>query len=212
MDRDQFITLAGPTLFHATLVTNLPSIAARGLIRPAEAARRVGLKPADLALRRTPETIVSPEGPVTLNHQCPLCAGEGKDFLTGGTLRDWAMQLDERIFFWPHRARHAFVESLSDLGDLILLQIDSGRMFDAAKDHLFLAPINTGAAVRRPSVRGLWIYSPATGSVDRFRNNRIRRNLCKSPDTAAEVSLTCDVPLDMLTDLLVDPSVLDVVR
>ncbi|KQI69134.1 hypothetical protein AN189_06025 [Loktanella sp. 3ANDIMAR09] len=211
MDRDAFIKLAGPVLFHATLTSNLPGIAAAGLMRPAAVARAVGLNPVDLALRRDPETIVLGHGPVTLNHQRPLLAGRDKDFLTGGTLRDWALQLDERIFFWPRKAPAAFVGSLSQMGDLTLLRIDSGRIFDACADHLFLAPINTGAARRKPAARGLWIYSPVTGTVDRFRGNRVRRGLRKSSDSVSEVSLTCDLPRDDLLAMLVDPDVLSVV-
>ena len=208
MTRDEFLKLTGDVVFHVTRVTNLPCIARRGLMRPAQVARGVGLNPADLALRADPETIVTEDGPVTLNHQRPLLAGQNHDFLTGGTLRDWAMQLDERIFFWPRRMPQAFLDSLSTQADIVLLRLDTGLLFDACRDDIDLCPINSGAALRRPATRGLWIYAPATGTVDRFRGNRIRRALRKTPDSVKEVSLRCDLPLETLNTLLLDPKVL----
>ena len=205
MTRDDFISLAGESLFHVTLQSNLAGIDARGLLRPAEAARQAGFSPEDVALRSDPETIVAREGPMTLNHQRPLLAGrdQARDFLSSGSLKDWAMQLDERVFFWPRQMRKAYMDSLGDRVPLAVLEIDAGGLFDIYADHLDLAPINSGAALRRPARRGPWIYVPATATVAAFRTNRMKRELVKTRDTVAEVSLRCDIPGPQLAVLLI---------
>lgn len=205
MTRDDFIKLVGPSLFHVTLESNLAGIMARGLLRPAEAARQAGFGPADVALRRDPETIVADAGPMTLNHQRPLLTGEGqaKAFLSSGSLKDWAMQLDERVFFWPRQMRQSYMDSLGDRMPLAVLEIDAGGLFDIHADHLDLSPINSGAALRKPAKRGPWIYVPATATVDKFRTNRIKRDLVKSRDSVAEVSLRCDISGPQLSVLLI---------
>ncbi|MFZ3580974.1 DUF7002 family protein [Loktanella sp. DJP18] len=204
MTRDDFIRLVGPSLFHVTLVSNLAGITARGLLRPAEAARQAGFAPVDVALRKEPETIVAHAGPMTLNHQRPLLAGrdQAKDFLSSGSLKDWAMQLDERIFFWPRAMRQTYLDSLGERAPLHVLEIDAGGLFDIYADHLDLAPINSGAALRRPARRGPWLYVPATATVAAFRTNRIKRDLVKSRDSVAEVSLRCDISSPQLSVLL----------
>ena len=205
MTRDDFIRLVGPSLFHVTLESNLAGITARGLLRPAEGARQAGFAPEDVALRQETETIVAHAGPMTLNHQRPLLAGEAqaKDFLSSGSLKDWAMQLDERVFFWPRAMRKAYMDSLGDRMPLVVLEIDAGGLFDIYADDLDLSPINSGAALRKPAKRGPWIYVPATATVDKFRTNRIKRDLVKSRDTVAEVSLRCDISGPQLSVLLI---------
>lgn len=204
MTRDDFIRLVGPSLFHVTLLSNLAGITGRGLLRPAEAARQAGFAPADVALRKDSETIVAHAGPMTLNHQQPLLAGkdQAKDFLSSGSLKDWAMQLDERIFFWPREMRQTYMDSLGDRVSLHVLEIDAGGLFDIYADHLDLAPINSGAALRRPARRGPWLYVPVTATVAAFRTNRIKRGLVKSRDSVAEVSLRCDISGPQLSVLL----------
>ena len=205
MTRDDFLELVGPSLFHVTVESNLAGIDARGLLRPAEGARQAGFAPGDVALRQEPETIVAHEGPMTLNHQRPLLAGRGKekDFLSSGSLKDWAMQLDERVFFWPRAMRKSYIESLGDRVPLAVLEIDAGGLFDIYADHIDLSPINSGAALRRPARRGPWIYVPATATVAAFRTNRMKRDLVKSRDTVMEVSLRCDISGPQLAVLLI---------
>jgi hypothetical protein len=72
-------------------------------------------------------------------------------------------------------------------------------MIDALADDLYVAPFNTGAATRRPTRRGIDIYlNVARGSVEGFRS---RRGLSR-PDKVVEVSLTRDIPPDLLSRLL----------
>ena len=205
MNRDDFIRLVGPRVFHVTLKSNLAGIAGRGLLRPAEAARQAGFAPEDVALRKDTETIVARAGPMTLNHQRPLLAGKAQAaaFLSSGSLKAWAMQLDERVFFWPRRMRQSYIDSFGADADLAVLEIDAGGLFDDYADHLDLAPINSGAATRRAATRGPWIYVPATATVAAFRSNRVKRGLVKGPDTVVEVSLRCDIPGPKLSALRV---------
>lgn len=193
--RDDFIRLVGPRVYHVTPQTNLQGIAQRGLIRPAEAARQAGFAPADVALRNDPETIMSDAGPMTLNHQKQLLAGHKKagDFLTSGTLKDWALQLDERIFFWPRQMRRSYIQTLQARVPVVVLELDTGGLFDIYADHLDLAPFNSGAAERTPATRGKWLYVPATATTEAFHTNRMKRDLVKTRDRVAEVSLRVDI-------------------
>lgn len=196
MTRDEFIRLVGPSMFNVTLTSNLSGIDARDLLRPAEAARQAGFATADVALRETAETIMARHGPMTLSHEQPLLAdaSQAGDFLSSGSLHDWALQLEERVFFWSRQMRASYAKALGDMADLKVLALDAGALFDGYADHLDLAPINSGAALRRPARRGPWLYVPATDSVNRFRTNRVTRELVKTPDRVAEVSLRCDIP------------------
>lgn len=197
MTADDFVRLAGGHLLHITPARNAAGITSRGLICAADLA---GANPERILLRTSALEVVSPQGRATLTHQRPLRMGRGKPFLDGHTLRSWAAQLDRRIFFWPHRKGEAFARSLSQR--ISVLRFDAYRLFETCAAHLFLSPINSGNAARRPARRGDWIYTPATASVEAFRENRRKRGLTRSRDSLTEVSLTCPLPPNLLRQVL----------
>jgi hypothetical protein len=203
MTRDEFVRLVGGKLVHATLRDNLPGIEARGLLRPVTLAALAAADPKSLVLRDKEVVLNVGSRPAHLNHQKPLRAGrkhEG-EFLDGHTLESWSEQMNRRIFLWPRRKGIDFLRSLFDRGAPMSLWLDAGRVFDQVRDHLDLAPINTGDATRRPVKRGDWIYVPVSAQVEDFRLNRVRRGLATTPDTVQEVSIRADVPAEVLAEM-----------
>lgn len=195
MTADEFVSLVGPELTHVTAAANVAVIRALGLLRPVELAVRARVAVEHLILREAPLQLTMPEGVALLNHQRPLRAGHRADFLEGMTLADWGAQLDGRVFFWPGRVRQAFRASVAARGDVAVLRVNARQLWAHCAPMIDLAPINTGAATRRPVRRGLGIYVPVTASVAAFRQARGRR------DRVVEVSVRCDVPATLITDV-----------
>lgn len=201
MSRDAFLALTGATLLHATASENVKTIRRIGLCPAADLARRAGVDPAALLLRQT-RTSLNVEGArVNLNHQRPLRAGRkaAAQFLEGHTLDSWARQLDNRVFLWPERGNAAFHASLPS--GAALLRLDAGALYDHLADRLWLAPINSGNATRRPAQRGDWLYVPARRAAT-FRTNRQRLGKSRGRDTLREVSVSGSIPARILADVL----------
>ena len=165
---------------------SVPFIERRGLLPPAELARRAGIDLEEVLLRRHRLELALPDGPAVLNHQGPLLMGRNKDFIDGGDVRGWARQLDERVFLWPGGARKTFVASVEGA---VPITLDAGPLYDRIGERIDLSPINSGQASRRPIRRGPWLYVPATAGAETFRENRRGRGLVRSPDNVTEVSV-----------------------
>jgi hypothetical protein len=201
---DEFVGLVGERLLHVTLSENLSSISAHGLLRPTSLARMAGLDASALVLREDRMRLDIGKNVARLNNQMALRVGvkSAAAFLDGHSMESWSEQLDGRIFFWTERGGAAFAASHGEYATAHL-QIDARLMFRKFAAHIDLAPINTGAARRKPARRGDWIYAPATGSAEDFRMNRLRRGLKTTPDTASEVLLRADIPAKTLAAIRV---------
>lgn len=158
-----------------------------------------GIPPHDIALR---QSRVPLGAAALLNHQKPLLMGRNKEaaFLDGHSLHSWAMQLDTRIYFAP-LSKLAALKGSFDV-PTVVFRIDTGRLFDDFEQYLFVSPINSGNADRRPALRGDWMYVPATASVQDFRTNRRRLGLVKGPNSVREISITRPIAPDVLRSLL----------
>jgi hypothetical protein len=200
MTSGDFTSLVGGEVIHITQPCNAEGIASTGLMSAADLARRAGLASGDIALRRDRQVLSGPGWNAQLNHQNPLRMGMSADFLDGHTLHSWAAQLDERVFFWPARKGAAFARSLG--AEACVFRLEATGFFDMFADALFLCPINSGNATRRPARRGDWIYVPATAGVSAFRENRRKRGLVQGPDSVVELSLICPLPADALRRLM----------
>ena len=188
-----FARAVGGRLIHVTAAANLPRIRAEGLRPAADLAAAAGTDPATIALRAAPVALPG----ALLNHQRPLAMGRGKPFLDPPlTLVDWAALLDARVFLWPARRGAAFAASLADR-DAAALTLDPARIFAALGDRLWLSPINSGDASRRPARRGPWLWVPAADHPT-FAANRMRRGLAARPDRVAEVSVTGHIPPELI--------------
>ncbi|WP_299416326.1 hypothetical protein [uncultured Sulfitobacter sp.] len=189
----------GDTLSHFTPAENLGGIKALGLMPPAMLAKRAGIDPASITLRSTPVEFAIKGRSVRLNHQKPLLAGRRKAdrFLDGHTLESWAAQLDTRIFLWRGQQGDAFARSLPS--DMHRFDFDAATLYDLYRDHIWLSPINSGSAMRKPALRGDWIYVSANATRREFLHNRRtdeQRHFIN--DRVKEISLTCPIPPDML--------------
>lgn len=195
MNRDEFKTLVGDSVHHITLAQNIEGIEKVGLLRPSTVTQLCGIDTNTLKARREPIELQYGDLSVKLNHQKPLLAGRNheSEFLDGHNIDSWSRKLDDRLFFWPGKARTSFVESLNDRGPQAQLTADSGEFFDAFASCIDLSPINSGSAKRRPSKRGDWIYVPAKETVEAYRTNRINRGLVTSRDSVTEISLRKDI-------------------
>ena len=199
MTEDEFVGLIGERLLHVTLTENLPGINAYGLLRPSSLVRMAGVEHGELTLREDRMQLKLDKHTARLNNQVALRMGSNSAaaFLDGHSMESWSTQLDARIFFWPEREGAAFAESHGD-HPTSTVSIDARRFFQHLAAHADLAPINTGAARRKPARRGDWIYVPATASTEEFRMNRVRRGLKKTADTVSEVSVRADIPAKLL--------------
>ena len=201
MNAAAFRKLVGPTLIHVTRTQNAAGIMCQGLLCASELARQAGVDERDILLRRDRRMLATQNGVAQLNHQLPLRLGLNKaaQFLDGHSLESWAAQLDRRIFFWPSRKGTAFAASLGEKS--LVLTLDAEAFFEALSESIYLSPINSGNADRRPAWRGDWIYVPASAGVEAFRENRVRRGLVKSRDAVSEISITCPLPIDVLSKI-----------
>jgi hypothetical protein len=199
--RDEFARLVGDRIVHLGRAENGPSIRARGLWPTAALARAAGLDPGALVLRSANVEFQLDGHPVRLTHQRPLLKGRDKPFLDGHSLESWARQLDERLFFLPGRlAEGPFAASLG--AGVTCHTLDARGFFDAFAPDIWLAPINSGNADRRPAWRGDWLYVPAQAGVAAFRANRQRRGLVAGPDPVREISIRQGIPPGLLARLM----------
>ncbi|MEL7097780.1 MAG: hypothetical protein AAGM84_03020 [Pseudomonadota bacterium] len=181
---------------HVTAADNAASIARDGLWPAAELARRAGVDPGTLLLRRTRLEIRG----ARLNHQLPLVRylRAAKAWLEVSP-EAWAAQLDERVFFWPEGESTAFTASIARHVQVHLLWIDTAALISVAGDRLDVSALNSGSfrqiPVARPAenphryTRGPWLYRPLAEGLQAFRTYRRDRGLTASLDCVREVSL-----------------------
>lgn len=186
----------GRRLLHVTAAENVPAIRADGLWPAAELARRAGVDPASILLRRDRVQV----GAARLNHQLPLVRylRAAKAWLEDSP-QAWAAQLDERVFLWPEAEAKAFAASVARDVPVHALWLDSAALIRAAGDRMDLSPLNSGSFRQIPVAppadnpkryaRGLWLYRPLAEGVPAFRRYRRDRGLVASLDRVREVSL-----------------------
>ncbi|MEM8576445.1 MAG: hypothetical protein AAGF60_01210 [Pseudomonadota bacterium] len=190
----------GPRLAHVTAKANLPRIRAEGLLPAADLARRAGIDPAQIVLRRDRLRV----GDAILNHQRPFLAGlnAARVWLTDHTPEAWAAQLDTRVFFFPARRRDTFERSFEVETEIFWL--DTARLVAACAARLDLCALNSGSFRQIPSApganrydRNLSIYRPLKDGIAAFRRHRRDAGLKSGLDSVKEVSLRG--PLDAAT-------------
>ncbi|MEM6760231.1 MAG: hypothetical protein AAF601_12210 [Pseudomonadota bacterium] len=197
----------GPRLAHVTAAENLPQIRAHGLWPAAELARRAGVDPATILLRRERLQV----GRARLNHQRPFLAGinAARVRLTDHSVEQWAAQLDERTFFFPARKRDAFHGSFELATDVLWL--DTAKLLSMAFNRVDLCALNSGSFRQIPADpgrtqydRNLSIYRPLSGGIAAFRRYRRDKGLRSGLDTVKEVSLRGGLAPEALDALVCD--------
>ena len=202
MDADEFAERV-PCLFHVTDREAWPLIERHGLLSTNSMIERFVTDP-DHAERLRSERRAKPvplyEGVAgeraMLNDNIPLVFSRLASALDDGlTPVEWLQLLNERVYFFPARRKaDSFIEAGRRGGRRkLMLTFDARSLATAHLDRLFIAPINTGSALRTPARRGRAIFAPvASITWDEFAT---RRSAIKtSPDTVAEVSLLGDLP------------------
>lgn len=205
--KEDLLSRIGPKITHCTAAQNVPYIQAHGLHSAAHLARLANIDPQSLLLRNERPLLDQGKFKARLNDQKPLLAGakSAATTLNGHTLKSWAAQLDERIFFWPGHADDAFAKSVDNTVQLKTLVLETAGFLDLLGDHLYICPINSGAFVRKPAKRGNWIYVPARSGWQAYRQNRTEKGLIKSFDTKIkELSLTCSISSEQMDKLILD--------
>lgn len=201
-----------PRLYHVTDRPAWPLIARHGLLSTDGLVERFVSDP-DLrvALRtkrreRPVPLYAGPDGAALLNDNIPLVLAQLARVLDDGlTPGEWLRILNGRVYFFPELSRaSSFIEAGRRGGrEKLLLTFDSLSVARAHLDRLFIAPINTGSAIRFPARRGHATFAPvAAVSWVEFASRRA--NVKRSPDTVAEVSLLGGLP-DVETHLARPP-------
>ena len=199
-------------LFHVTDRPAWAFIEAHGLLST-DSLVETFVDDSDLALELRSRKRFAPvllhedeRGRVLLNDNLPLIfprlAGALDDGLTPD---DWLRILNERVYFFPTLERAAsFIEAGRRGGrEKLLLTFDALSIASAHLDDLFIAPINTGSALRSPARRGRSTFAPAARvSWEEFAARR--RATKRTPDTVAEISLLGGLP-DVSRHLVEEP-------
>lgn len=154
-----------PQLYHVSLCKRPSDILDNGFSSAAELIRRFGCADSESPLcsqRKQPVEIAAPWGSVTLNDQKPLPRAGLLRCLEGLSPEDWYAELNERIFFFPHRKaaeRFASVRT-SAMPERTIFAVDSRELYELGGARLELSAINTGNAMRRPAKRSRATFQP----------------------------------------------------
>ncbi|MEL7092038.1 MAG: hypothetical protein AAFN94_09920 [Pseudomonadota bacterium] len=198
----------GPRLAHVTAAENLPHIRKHGLWPAAELARRAGIDPGSILLRRDRVRV----GTARLNHQRPFLTGmkAAQVRLTDHSVEAWAAQLDERVFFFPACKRAAFHGSFELATDVLWL--DTAKLLAVAFDRIDLCALNSGSFRQIPADpartrydRDLSIYRPLSQGIAAFRSHRRDTGRKQGLDDVKEVSLRSGLDAETLNTLICDP-------
>lgn len=203
MSEAAFLALTGPVLWHVTPRVNLAGILRYGILRPVRLCEIADEDPAVLRLRSDPMVLRLERERARLSDRKALMSADPAAFLDGHTLESWGAQMDRRLFLWPGNERGEDGDPSAD-GDAVAIGVDAARLYRAFGHEIDLAPINTGAVLIKPALRGDWIYVPAT-EAGRFPQMRVKRGLVKRPDRVVEVSLRGDLTLPRLSLVLAQP-------
>lgn len=206
MSEAAFLALTGPVLWHLTPPGNLTGIHRFGLLRAARLIEIAEEDPAALALRASPVSLRLEAGlRATISTREGLAQAAGKDFLDGYTLEGWAMAADSRVYLWPGAVRGEEEEAGPPTSDgLAAIAIDAARLYRVLGSETDIAPINTATALRQPSRRGDWIFTPAQ-KAEEFPKARMARGLVSRADRAVEISLRSDLSPARLAMVLAQP-------
>jgi hypothetical protein len=158
-----------PRLYHVTTPGAVSGMIAHGLLPTSslldlfeitgEERARIEARP------RAVEVVVehADHGKAVISDNSPLSfEALGRCLDDGLRPADWFRMLNERVFFWGDR---------QGVTRLLGARVNRGRMRDilvvdtlslarALADRIDIAPINTGATIRRPARRGLSTFTP----------------------------------------------------
>ncbi|MBM2575327.1 hypothetical protein JQC91_03325 [Jannaschia sp. Os4] len=187
-----------PTLWRLAMRGAHEGIRRHGLLTAAQIAER-----ADIALPRTPRPTALhatlPDGtPVAITDNSPLSFAKLAPVLDDGlTPEDWLAMLNDRVFLWPERRLgEGNLRARRRLGYESEWQgYDTAALLTLVWDRAEIAPINTGATIRRPTRRGRATFAPLAGlDWQAWRRARRDRGEVQGLDTPKEVTVRGGIP------------------
>lgn len=154
--------------YHLTDAGNWPSIERIGLLSTRELLQLAGV-PKDERERlgrwhRPARAMIVPG--ITLTHQRPMPpAALRRCLVDGATPESWYELLNSRVFFWFDPKRLNRLRQVGGAPSQVVLVMDVGKLLAKYADRISLAPITTGAAMRRPARRGPSTFVPYTSWI-----------------------------------------------
>ena len=197
MDVDDFAERF-PVLWRLGMAGSSEGIRRHGLLTAAQIAARAGIAlpatPRPAALRGALEDGT----PVAVTDNSPLSFAKLAPVLDDGLApEDWLAMLDDRAFFWPRRALGAGnLRARRRLGYASEWQgYETRALLGPVWDRAEVAPINTGATLRRPTRRGRATFAGLAGlDWDAWRRARRAAGVVTGLDDAKEVTVRGGVP------------------
>ena len=183
--------------YHLAEPANLPSICRYGLLstdRLLDVASVPENEREAILFQHRPESVVLPNG-VIIHDQRPMPPRLIERALPKEVPPSaWYRFLNRFVFLWPNRAR--VQRHLRAMGGRpqVLLAFDAAQLLDRLGDKIYLSPINSGNARRRPAPRSTLIFVPYREWVQtgwRALNDKSRARRC----APAEISLEGNLPL-----------------
>ncbi len=194
--------------YHLTHVENWPSIAHHGLLSTSALLTLAGLDGNDrrqLEFRHRPMPVTLPNG-VILNDQRPMPPAALRRCLVDGTTpEEWYALLNSRVFFWLDPERLNRQLRAGGLVPRAVLVIDPRQLLARHAQAASVSPINSGAALRRPAVRGKATFVP----YDEWRHTGWRSESTTAasptrPQSHAPVELSLDGAVRDILEFVLD--------
>jgi hypothetical protein len=196
MDIEQFIDNY-PLLYHMAEYNSWESIRTHGLLSTTallDLFEITGPEREGIESCRRPYSVTIKHkkyGTATIRDQKPLSESKLKACLTGCVPEAWYKILNGKVFFWPTEERilNLLQARAYRSQKHTILIVDSKSLVCDHLCNVYLAPINTGAIVYKPTPRGPNTFVP-------FCNwpNAVKRGSGKLRNAVVEVAINYGIP------------------
>lgn len=169
-----------------------------GLLPAADLARRAG-HALPLPRRARAQALALPDGTrAILTDNSPLSLTKLAGVLDDGlTPEDWLAMLNARVFLWPDpKLAQGNLSTRRRLGyDSEWHVYDTVKLLAPVWDRAEIAPINSGATLRKPTRRGHATFAPLAGlDYQSWRRARRDAGRVQSLDSVKEVTIRGAAP------------------
>ena len=152
-----------PYFYHWLEPANLPSVRRHGLLSTERLLALANVpddeRQAILSTQRV-DSLVLPGG-VIVRDQSPIPPGAlAKALPPGMTPSDWYRLLNRYVFLWASAERADSHRGAFRTRAALLLVFDAARLLAERGEEVFLSPINSGNARRKPSPRSERLFVP----------------------------------------------------
>jgi hypothetical protein len=150
-------------IYHMAEATNWNSIKLNGLYSTSTLLDQAGLincsERDEYEKNQRPTNIILPNG-VEIRDQIRIPASALETCLIDMTPTEWYQYSNARIFFWLDPLRVQRHRNACMTRGQVVLTIDTATFVDTYRDNIFVTPINSGNATRRPARRGKGTFVP----------------------------------------------------